>query len=220
MGNFRDYVASVLPRPFAASLSAGWFGVLHGLTGDMLAQSFSDSLRMPWLRDPKSPDDVLPFIGNERGIQRYPGESVISYRTRLVRAWDAYKYAGAAKSIEDQLAAYGYPGLVTFFPGRDGPSGETAPYWSQFWIRFPAGTHPITSEGPPWDSFSWDDGASAWGPIGYTPEFSGTLHSIVNKWKPVRWICRGFIFESGTATWDSFNWDDGTLWGGGVEVSF
>jgi len=219
MGTFRDYVSSVLPRPFDAELSAGWFGVLHGLTGDLLAQAMSDAVRMPWLLDPKSPDDVLPFVGNERGLPRYPGESVASYRARLVAAWEAHKFAGSAKGIEDQLAAYGYPGKVSFFPGRDGPHGEPAPYWSQFWITFPTGTHPITSEGPPWDSFNWDDGTT-WGPVGYTPEFAATLHAIVNKWKPVRWICRGFIFETGTAVWDGFTWDDGTVWAGAIEVDF
>ena len=81
------------------------------------------------------------------------------------------------------------------------------------------GTHPVTGDGPPLGSFNWDDG-TAWGPTGYTLEFSATLHQIVNKWKPVQWICRGFIFETGTATWDSFNWDDGTVWNGAYEVPF
>lgn len=219
MGTFRDYVASVLLGPFSAELSAGWFGVLHGLTGDVIAQGMTDAVRMPWLRDPASPDDVLPMVGNERGIPRYPGESVASYRARLVDAWDAYQFAGAALSIESQLQAYGYPGQVTFFPGLDGPNGQPAPYWSQFWLVFPSGTHPVTSEGPPWDSFNWDDG-SLWGPLGYTPEFAATLHAIVNKWKPVQWICRGFIFENGTAVWDGFNWDDGAVWNGAIEVAF
>ena len=97
--------------------------------------------------------------------------------------------------------------------------GQPAPYWSQFWIEFAAGTHPVTSEGPPWDAFTWDDG-STWGPVGYSPEFAATLHGIVNKWKPARWICRGFIFDFGTATWDSFNWDDGTVWDGSFEIAF
>ena len=42
----------------------------------------------------------------------------------------------------------------------------------------------------------------------------------MRKWKPVDWICRGFIFETGTAVWDAFNWDDGTVWAGAVEVDF
>ncbi len=219
MGNFRDYIAGLLPRPFADELGQGWFGVIFGLTGDTLAQGMSDAVRMPWLRDPTSPDDVLPFIGNERGMLRYPGESAAKYRSRLIEAWDAYQFAGAAAAIENQLAAYGFPGKVTFFPGRDGPFGQPAPYWSQFWITFAPGTHPVTSEGVPWDSFNWDDGTT-WGPIGYTAEFSATLHAIVNKWKPVEWICRGFIFQNGTATWDSFLWDDGTVWDGEIEIPF
>lgn len=212
-------MTGVLPRPFSNALSAGWFGVLCGLTGDLIAEGMTAATRMPWLKDPNSPDDVLPLIANERGLQRYPGETPASHRTRLVKAWDSYSFAGSATEIEAQLAAYGYPGKVTFFPGRDGPFGQLAPYWSQFWLTFPTGTHPVTSEGPPWDSFNWDDG-HVWGPVGYTPEFAATLHAIVNKWKPVQWICRGFIFENGTAVWDAFNWDDGTLWAGAIEVDF
>jgi hypothetical protein len=219
MGNFRDYVARILPRPFAGALSAGWFGVLHGMTGDLLAQGMTDALRSVWLKDEKSPDDVLPMIGNERGMIRYPSEGASNHRARLIKAWAAYEFAGAAESIEAQLAAAGYPGKVTFFTGRDGPLGFPAPYWSQFWITFAVGTHPVTGEGTPWDSFNWDSGTT-WGPDGYTPEFSGTLHGIISKWKPVDWICRGFIFETGTAVWDTFNWDDGTVWAGSIEVNF
>lgn len=199
--------------------AAGFFGVLFGLGGDLVNESLAACLRMPWLAEKKSPDDVLPLVGIERRMPRYPNETAAKYRARLLAAWDAYQFAGDESSIESQLAAYGYPGKVSFFPGLDGPFGQPAPYRTQFWLTFPTGTHPVTSDGPPWDSFNWDDGHT-WGPVGYTPEFAATLHAIVNKWKPVDWICRGFIFNLGTATWDTFNWDDGTLWDGAVEVEF
>jgi hypothetical protein len=174
---------------------------------------------MPWLADPTSPDDVLPLVGTERRMPRYPQELPATYRSRLLGAWDTYGFGGDESVLEAQLAAYGYPGKVTFFPGRDGPFGQPAPYRTQFWITFAVGTHPVTGGGPPWDTFNWDDG-SLWGPVGYSAEFATTLHQIVNKWKPVQWVCRGFIFEFGTAKWDTFNWDDGTLWDGAVEVEF
>lgn len=219
LGTIRRLIEDNSPSWASGDLGSGFFGVLFGLVGDSINTGLALCLRMPWLAESTSPDDVLPLVGSERRMPRYPHESAQSYRARLLGAWDAYGLGGDESAIETQLAAYGYPGKVVFFPGLDGPFGQPAPYRTQFWIRFPNGTHPVTSEGPPWDSFNWDDG-SQWGPVGYTPEFAATLHSIVNKWKPVQWICRGFIFENGTAVWDGFNWDDGTVWNGFIEVSF
>ncbi len=195
MANFRQTVEAVLPKPFAAALSAGWFGVLHGLTGDLIADGMSIAARMAWLRDPVSPDDVLPLVGAERGMPRYPGETVTQYRARLLDAWNAYSFAGSEGTIVAQFAHAGYPGTeITFDAAALGPNGEAAPYWSQFWVHFPFSSgHPVTSDGPLWGSFTWGDG-SVYG-LGVDVGFYQLIHGIVRKWKPSRWICRGFTFE-------------------------
>jgi len=195
MGTFRDYVASVLPRPFAQRLSAGFFGVLHGFTGDTLADGMSIAARMALLKDPMSPDDVLPLIGDERGMPRYPIETPAQYRARLISAWEAYRFAGSEGTIVQQFALAGYPGVTIYFdPAALGPNGEAAPYWSQFWIRFPYSSgHPVTSPGTNWGAFNWGDG-TVYG-VGVSTGFYALIHGIVRKWKPSRWICRGFKFE-------------------------
>ncbi len=194
MPNFRDYVAGVLPRPFARRLSAGFFGVLHGLTGDLIAQGMSVAVRMPLLKDALSPDDVLPLLGDERGMPRYPSESISSYRKRLIAAWQAYANVGES-TIPAQYAAAGYPGVqIQFNAAALGPNGEAAPYWSQFWVYFPYSSgHPVTGDGPKWGSFNYGDG-TIYG-IGVTIAFYQLIHGVVRKWKPTRWICRGFIFQ-------------------------
>ncbi len=194
MGTFRDYVARVLPRPFSQRLSAGFFGVLAGLTGDLIAQGMSVAVRMPLLRDSESPDDVLPLIGDERGIPHYSAESLASYRARLIGAWDAYANIGES-TIPAQFAAAGYPGVtITFDAAALGPNGEAAPYWSQFWVYFPYSSgHPVTSQGPLWGAFNYGDG-TIYG-IGVSVAFYQLIHGIARKWKPTRWICRGFIFQ-------------------------
>lgn len=199
MANFRDYVASVLPRPFSQRLSAGFFGVLHGLTGDLNAQGMSIAARMPLLKDSLSPDDVLPLIGDERGMPRYPSESIASYRKRLVAAWQAYSTVGEP-TIPAQFAAAGYPGATIIFdPAALGPNGEAAPYWSQFWIYFPYSSgHPVTAQGPLWGAFNYGDG-TIYG-LGVTVAFYQLIHGIVRKWKPARWICRGFKFQLANAS--------------------
>jgi hypothetical protein len=192
---FRDLVGSVLPGPFLQRLSGGFFGVLHGLTGDILADALSVATRMPWLRDPSSPDDVLPLVGSERSLPRYPIETAVQYRTRLLEAWESYRFAGAEQTIERQFEIAGYPGVdITFDAAALGPNGEAAPYWSQFWVYFPYSSgHPVTGDGAEWGSFDFGDG-TVYG-LDVTLDFYSLIHGVVRKWKPTRWICRGFIFE-------------------------
>ena len=195
MGTFRQMVDDRLPRPFAQRYSSAWFGVLCGLTGDLLAEGMSLALKLAWIDHEESPDDVLPLIGSERGMPRYPGESVTSYRARLQDAWNAYTFAGAEQTIVSQFEHAGYPGTeIQFDAAADGPNGEAAPYWSQFWVYFPyTSGHPVTGDGATWNSFNWGDG-TLYG-LSVTVGFYQLIHGIVRKWKPTRWICRGFIFE-------------------------
>lgn len=196
MGTFRDMVASKLPRAFAQRLSAGFFGILHGLTGDQLADGMSLAARMVLLKDAASPDDVLPLIGDERGMPRYPVETAARYRARLIGAWSAYVFAGAEKTIIAQFAAAGYPGVTIVFDAAAlGPNGEAAPYWSQFWIYFPHSSgHPVTGDGQKWGAFNYGDG-TLYGVQISVVGFYQLLHGITRKWKPTRWICRGWRFQ-------------------------
>jgi hypothetical protein len=216
---FRDWVKSISPPALLGPLSEAFVAVTQSLTADLLADGLRLALRMPWLLDEESPDDILPLIGKERRMPAYPAETPAQYRLRLWRAWDAYAYAGSEFCLTDQLAAAGYPNCqVIYYPARPGPNGQS-PYWSQFWIRFPEGSHEVVRIGSNWDGFTWDDG-TVWGPAYFPPLFVATIRGIVAKWKPVDWICRGFLFEIGDARWDAFNWSDGTLWADEIELEY
>lgn len=195
MPNFKEMSESVLPAPFLQRYSGAWFGVLCGLTGDLLAEGMGLALRLAWISDRESPDDVLPLIGSERGMPRYAGETPAQYRARLQDAWTAYTFAGAEQTIVSQFAHAGYPGVeIVFDAAALGPNGEAAPYWSQFWVHFPFSSgHPVTGDGPAWGGFVYGDG-TIYG-LDVTIGFYQLIHGIVGKWKPTRWICRGFTFE-------------------------
>ncbi len=196
MGTFIDYVQGQLPGDWAAQpLASAWFGILCGLTGDNIADGLSLTIRLPWLADEQSPDDVLPLIGSERRMPRYPIETADQYRARLLGAWDAYTFAGAEQTIVAQFAAAGYPGVTIVFDAAAlGPNGEAAPYWSQFWVYFPYSSgHPVTSHGANWGAFNYGDG-TIYG-LNASAGFYALIHGIVRKWKPSRWICRGFKFQ-------------------------
>jgi hypothetical protein len=164
---------------------------------DLLAEGFSDAVRSPYLHLPgATPDDSLPFIGSETGIDGYPGETLAAYRARLAEPWATWTPAGDESVITAQFAAAGYPGVeVQFDPAATGPNGEAAPYWSQFWVFFPfTSGHTVTDAGPVYGGFNWGDG-TIYGVGGVTVEFYQLIHGLVRKWKPGHWICRGFIFE-------------------------
>lgn len=190
----RDMVSSVLPGNWSKGLASGFFGVLCGFTGDTLADAMSIASRMALLRDPMSPDDVLPLIGDERSMPRYPTESAVSYRARLIGAWKAYGAIGEG-TIPEQFRIAGFPGVqIQFDAAATGPNGEAAPYWSQFWVYFPYSSgHPVTGDSPKWGSFIYGDG-TVYG-LSVTVQFYQLIHGITGKWKPVRWICRGFKFQ-------------------------
>lgn len=197
--------------------SAAWFGVLFGLTGNLIMQGLAYALRSTSLLDEQSPDDVLPLIGNERRMPRYPLETTAQYRARLHGAWEANSFAGA-DAILMQLEAAGVAGEFRYY-ARPGPNGEPF-YWSQFWVFFPYGSHPITGPAVEVDS-GWTVGdGTVIGATGGSAAFFATLRGIIRKWKPVQWIGRGFVFGLGGGEVGAFNVGDGTVVASTVEVSF
>lgn len=220
MANYRDLIVSISPTVFRGYYGERLAGELCAWQCDLIAAGATEAVKSAWVKQSTNPDDSLTLLGSESLLEAYPGETPAQHRARIADRWSTWQFAGDESSIESQLGKAGYVGArVVFFADRAGPNNEPAPYWSQFWVYFPFGSHPVVSEGIPWDSFNWDDGTT-WGPEGITSEFLATIRGIVRKFKPGHWICRGFIFQLNNVTWDSFNWDDGTTWGNEIEVEF
>ena len=181
------------------------------------------------------PADALPFIGKDRGLQAGPAEPSDSFRIRLLQWLDAWRLAGHAYAVLDQVAAYLSPHqlqlrIVTnsgmwYSRAADGtlswqrvePNSwdwDNAPSkWWRFWlIIYP----------PPelWVSEKWGD-AGLWGDD--VTSFAGTatvqqcldLRTIVRKWKPAHAECPYMIISYDAAKFDpssSPTMPDGT-WG-------
>ena len=246
---FTDLVERWSNSDMKADRASAFFGVLVGVVADSHQEAATLAARMHLLDDPESPDDILPILAKDRRLERYYLETALQHRRRLIDAWDIYALGGGENVINEQLRAAGFgptnsspawgePGLewgapgyawsdlgtyIQFRPWELGPRGEPAPYWSQFWVVFNSGFHPVTGPATPWGQFVWGDtGEWVWRPAGYSREFSRTIRAIVKKWKPSRWICRGFLFKVGPQLeWGDtgFAWGDtGLIWGGGIEV--
>jgi hypothetical protein len=233
-------------------LASGWWAELLAVPSDEAVEAWTICARMHLLSDPESPDDVLPVaVGSDRKLERYSGESATSWRSRGLTARSIYALGGTEAAIESQIDAAGYGPAnklgtwgatghtwgesgyawgdrgvyVEFRPDATGPRGESAPYRTQFWVRFANGYHPITGQPVPWGLFPWDGNQQPWGaPAGFTLDFHRTITGIVRKWKDPTYVFRGYSFQIGSLlTWGQagHQWGEaGQVWGGAIEATF
>lgn len=250
VATFTDLVERWSCPDMKADLASGFFGVLVGIVADTHQEAATLACRMHLLDDPQSPDDILPLIGEDRRLGRYYLETADQHRARLIDAWNIYAKGASEVSINEQLRAAGFgptnrspawgeDGIIwgtdgyywndlgtyiEYRPSESGPRGEPAPYFSQFWVIFQPGFHPVIGPPIPWGTFTWGDTYDGvWGPLGYSPDFKRTVSGIIRKWKGSRWICRGLVFKLSEQLWgqDGFLWaQDGCFWGGGFDVPF
>ncbi len=214
--NYLQMSADIVPNILRAEFGQRW-RASAAFYLDALTEGNNQAIKAPWLGNPSGvPPDALGPIGEQRLLERYPAESDEEYTARLTNVWEIWQLAGGPEVILEQLAAAGYPGAAIFTP-LEWPSVPPTPYWSQFWVYFPEGTHPVTSAGEPWGTaFQYGDGAT-WGLQGITAEDLAAIRSIIRKFKPGRWVCRHIHFQ--ISGWfydeDGVQWGDpGLEWGG------
>lgn len=217
---FFDWLDRLSTTYMRGALSAGWYNITLSLVGNQAVESWILACRMHLLDDPESPDDVLPILALDRGLQAYVNETPAQHRARLLDAWNIYPEGGTEEVIEKQLLAAGYgPSsflgdfgdttvsfgdpyyfrdrgcYVEFRPTMSGPRGEPAPYRTQFWIVMNTGFHPVTGLPLPWGDWDWGDlSDGVWSYPGLTQDVQRTLLGIVKKWKPSDHVFRGFTF--------------------------
>ena len=109
--NLREYVFKISPPWLRRHWGERLMGV-QGLMGDLAMEAISQGMQVPWLRSGFQPPDVLPLIGVERSMPRYPADTDDGYRERLAEAWDSWLFAGNEDAITDQLIAFGLPNVV------------------------------------------------------------------------------------------------------------
>lgn len=202
MGKYVDLIAKIMPPVFRGPYGERMAGFVGGLLWDLLAEGASQAAKAPLVSLGENPDDSLPLLGEEHLLPAYLGEWTVSHRERIKAAWTTWPFAGDETVMVEQLAAAGAPNCsIVFDDAATGPRGEPAPYWSQFWVFVPIGSHPATAAGPLWGSFTWGDG-TLWGPTGLTIEYATNLRFIARKWKPAHWVCRGIRLEHASGYWE------------------
>ncbi|GIW28214.1 MAG: hypothetical protein KatS3mg070_1577 [Meiothermus sp.] len=164
------------------ALLAGW-----GRALDEYSSLVVTGLLARWVH--LAPEDALNRLGTERGLIRYPGESLESWRTRVVGAWEFWRWSGTEYGLSLALLQLGY-------------SSAIVPVWtydSARWSEFDVFIYPATR--------SYDG----------SPDERSRILAIINQIKAAHTRLAKLTYVSfGPLTWDppGLTWDPpGQVWG-------
>jgi hypothetical protein len=112
MTSYVDYILTDLAPPWLLTPEGQQWLRVKGRAADTLAARARESVKTRFVAE--CPDDALVKHGRDRQLVRATGESLASYRARLVGAWDAWMQAGTPAGIISQLNALGYSSVAVF----------------------------------------------------------------------------------------------------------
>lgn len=183
-------------RELARSLSPGWLrgkwgerlvGTIAGVMSDVLLEGARVAINLRSLRSPLFPEDGLDLIGNERMLPRFPGESHVTYKTRLLDAWKIWRQAGTRGGIIHMFMRLGFE-VETVRNSEWNWDNEPA-NWSRFWVVFL--DHNWVSDGLWQDPGTWDDGGT-WDTTA-TPDEVRAVRNIVRNFKAAHEVVPAII---------------------------
>lgn len=204
---FRQFLADSSPPELLEKWGSYLIGGGLGFPSDTLGEAARIAYLAPLIGRAESPDDALPYAGADRNMEAYPGEAAATYRTRLLDAWNAWVEAGTKAGLDAQLSWFGYPDAV-IYEDKDW-TREPQPWWSQFWIFLPEGTHTFTAA-PVCGGGAVCGTTAHCGITGDDATIRG-LRAIANKWRPAHVLCRSYVVEVTAPTCGT-----GVLCGGGA----
>ncbi|MFC6592427.1 phage tail protein [Deinococcus lacus] len=140
---------------------------------------------------PHAPEDALLLLGRERGLRRYPGEPLATYRTRVLGAWVYWEKAGTLPGLAEVLAQVGFVGEVV--EHWQDPDPE---HWAEFSVRLlptaPLPAFPVAS-----------------------------LVDLLNELKPAHARLRYVYIDRGQHGWDEGEtWDSSEQWDGSWDILY
>lgn len=140
---------------------------------------------------PHAPEDALLLLGRERGLRRYPGEPLDTYRARVLGAWVYWEQAGTLPGLQAVLRQVGFTGeVIEHFREAD------RQHWAEFSVRL--------SPAVPLPAF----------PV-------ASLVDLLNELKPAHARLRYVYIDRGHARWDEGEtWDDGERWDGSWDILY
>lgn len=197
---YEQDAATTGPAWLRARVGAAWRGAVGALL-DWYLDVAKQAVKARHVQT--SPEDGLAEIGRERSIERYPADTLATYRARLLLAWDLWQQGGTAAGIIAALNAAGFGSVAIYTalgaapPGEAvwPPDGNTA-NWSRFWVHIDAtavGGNPFNWAAVTWGSLNWGAGWT-WGSTA-TAEQIALVRRVVRLWKAAHEVCAGLLID-------------------------
>jgi len=204
---YRDYEPEISPPWLRGRYGEAWAHVL-GLAKDAIAEGAHQAVKLRLLGG--CPEDALPYAGEDRQIERVPGESASSYRNRLLRAFVTWRLAGTNKGVLSALATIGFTSAIIIESEDWGASPDPTAWWL-FWV--------VLSPPLPFSpAFKLGDGTKLGEkPLGVTGplELIELLRRVIRKWKAAHAVCANVVLLfDGELLGTGWKLGDGTKLGG------
>lgn len=178
--------------------------------GELNNESINRLLQAKAARYPSfAPSDGLPYIGNERGIERLFNETEGEYRRVLQQAWLLWQKGGSNAGHQANLGDRAKFGVITIRRRKEfSPGADPRPYVNAFvrdvWAQFDV----FITRPQLWNLRRWGDGRwgeQVWG-------FTATQAQL----EQVKRLLRTFRAGHNTPTYLFIDWGQGQRWGLGV----
>lgn len=210
--SFLSYAIQVSPPWMRGRMGAAWTEA-KAIVFEVLADATREAIkaRFPLI----APEDALPYLSSERGLEKMPAESVATWRERIWSAWDTWIWAGTKNGVQDAID------LADLFPTTsrsikewwDWPNLPSAE-WARFWLLVEQ-PHAYTAPPNVGDPGLLVDGSWVVGISGMTIQQVQLLRRTIRTWKPAHTRCpAAIIVLSGEIVGGSWTVGDGTIVGG------
>lgn len=195
MGTYVEYITRITPPFLRRRLGQAITGVTGGLMWDLLMAGVNEATKLAVLHD-STPDDAVELVASQKGLERWPGESLADLKARIPTALEDGKQSGTDIRLENAYDEYGANVVIYEDAEWHRPP---QPWWAQCWGFLAEGDHPATD---PYlynvSAITYSNNpatAAIYGAGGLTPQYVSALRRIAKKIKPARTVFREFIFE-------------------------
>jgi len=228
-----QYLGLVTPAWLKGLWGQRWINALGGKQ-DALVTHAKDGTKS---RYPDiAPSGALPYIGDERGIEKAPGESDADYRLRLWGAWETWQWSGTSIGVYNGLVTCGltvsdwlgtpwwswlstwpetgHVWIMNAADWTDCPDGDDDPaHWARFWVVIDGYAEGFSSDGTWGSGGTWGDGG-AWG-FGSSPTAAEVERwkRVIRKWKGAHATCPAILVITSSGSWGDV-WGMPGVWGG------
>jgi hypothetical protein len=210
--SYLDFAVRAHQRYLSRKWGRRWSSIV-ATVANALAEAATQAVAARWVAF--APEDALAAHAADRKLERIPGESDVSFRERLRRAFAAYLRGATKAGLQAALTEAGASTAVVLEDSDWAADARAGADWWRFWVIV----------GLP-NGFSmpdlWSD-PGTWGDGGLWTDLEPTetvlfLQRLIRKWKAAHSVCASLIVILSGELWDypDGSWDEAGTWGATV----